>query len=149
MVSESDDQNKKPVEAKAEEPVEAKAEESVEAKAEEPVEAKAEVLNHIQDFQPGDTISVNFKIIEGERQRIQSFEGNVISGKKRLNKLPKIGQNFVVRRLSYGVGVERIVPFYSPNIDSVKVIRKGKVRRAKLYYLRGLSGKKARIKERI
>ena len=141
MVSESDDQNKKPVEAKAEEPVE--------AKAEEPVEAKAEVLNHIQDFQPGDTISVNFKIIEGERQRIQSFEGNVISGKKRLNKLPKIGQNFVVRRLSYGVGVERIVPFYSPNIDSVKVIRKGKVRRAKLYYLRGLSGKKARIKERI
>ena len=133
MVSESDDQNKKPVEAKAE----------------EPVEAKAEVLNHIQDFQPGDTISVNFKIIEGERQRIQSFEGNVISGKKRLNKLPKIGQNFVVRRLSYGVGVERIVPFYSPNIDSVKVIRKGKVRRAKLYYLRGLSGKKARIKERI
>ena len=141
MVSESDDQNKKPVEAKAEEPAE--------AKAEEPVEAKAEVLNHIQDFQPGDTISVNFKIIEGERQRIQSFEGNVISGKKRLNKLPKIGQNFVVRRLSYGVGVERIVPFYSPNIDSVKVIRKGKVRRAKLYYLRGLSGKKARIKERI
>ena len=133
MVSESDDQNKKPVEAKAE----------------EPVEAKAEVLNHIQDFQPGDTISVNFKIIEGERQRIQSFEGNVISGKKRLNKLPKIGQNFVVRRLSYGVGVERIVPFYSPNIDSVKIIRKGKVRRAKLYYLRGLSGKKARIKERI
>ena len=133
MVSESDDQNKKPVEAKAE----------------EPAEAKAEVLNHIQDFQPGDTISVNFKIIEGERQRIQSFEGNVISGKKRLNKLPKIGQNFVVRRLSYGVGVERIVPFYSPNIDSVKVIRKGKVRRAKLYYLRGLSGKKARIKERI
>ena len=141
MVSESDDQNKKPVEAKAEEPEE--------AKAEEPAEAKAEVLNHIQDFQPGDTISVNFKIIEGERQRIQSFEGNVISGKKRLNKLPKIGQNFVVRRLSYGVGVERIVPFYSPNIDSVKVIRKGKVRRAKLYYLRGLSGKKARIKERI
>ena len=133
MVSESDDKNKKPVEAKAE----------------EPVEAKAEILNHIQDFQPGDTISVNFKIIEGERQRIQSFEGNVISGKKRLNKLPKIGQNFVVRRLSYGVGVERIVPFYSPNIDSVKVIRKGKVRRAKLYYLRGLSGKKARIKERI
>ena len=149
MVSESDDQNKKPVEAKAEEPAEAKAEEPAEAKAEEPVEAKAEVLNHIQDFQPGDTISVNFKIIEGERQRIQSFEGNVISGKKRLNKLPKIGQNFVVRRLSYGVGVERIVPFYSPNIDSVKVIRKGKVRRAKLYYLRGLSGKKARIKERI
>ena len=141
MVSESDDKNKKPVEAKAEEPVE--------AKAEEPVEAKAEELNHIQDFQPGDTVSVNFKIIEGERQRIQSFEGNVIAGKKRLNKLPRIGQNFVVRRLSYGVGVERIVPFYSPNIDSVKVIRKGKVRRAKLYYLRGLAGKKARIKERI
>ena len=75
MVSESDDQNKKPVEAKAEEPVE--------AKAEEPVEAKTDVLNHIQEFQPGDTISVNFKIIEGERKRIQSFEGNVISGKKR------------------------------------------------------------------
>ena len=107
------------------------------------------LLNHIQEFQPGDTISVNFKIIEGERKRIQSFEGNVISGKKRSNKSPKIGQNFVVRRLSYGVGVERIVPFYSPNIDSVKVIRKGKVRRAKLYYLRGLAGKKARIKERI
>ena len=141
MVSESDDKNKKPVEAKAEEPVE--------AKTEEPVEAKTDVLNHIQEFQPGDTISVNFKIIEGERKRIQSFEGNVISGKKRSNKSPKIGQNFVVRRLSYGVGVERIVPFYSPNIDSVKVIRKGKVRRAKLYYLRGLACKKARIKERI
>ena len=91
---------------------------------------------------------INVKIIEGERQRIQSFEGNVISGKKRLNKLPKIGQNFVVRRLSYGVGVERIFPFHSPIIDSVKVLKKGKVRRAKLYYLRNLKGKAARIKSK-
>ncbi|MBI21675.1 MAG: 50S ribosomal protein L19 [Chloroflexi bacterium] len=107
------------------------------------------ILNHIQDFQPGDTVSVNFKIIEGEQQRIQSFEGSIISGRKNKKKIPKIGQNFIVRRVSYGIGVERIVPFFSPNIESVNVIRRGKVRRSKLYYLRGLTGKKARIKEKI
>ena len=107
------------------------------------------ILNHIQDFQPGDTVSVNFKIIEGERERIQSFEGSIISGRKNKKKIPKIGQNFIIRRVSYGIGVERIVPFFSPNIESVNVIRRGKVRRSKLYYLRGLTGKKARIKEKI
>ena len=137
MVSESDNTKKKA--PKAEEP-----------KVEEPTDIKSiSILNHIQDFQPGDTVSVNFKIIEGERERIQSFEGSIISGRKNKKKIPKIGQNFIIRRVSYGIGVERIVPFFSPNIESVNVIRRGKVRRSKLYYLRGLTGKKARIKEKI
>ena len=103
MVSESDNTKKKA--PKAEEP-----------KVEEPTDIKSiSILNHIQDFQPGDTVSVNFKIIEGERERIQSFEGSIISGRKNKKKIPKIGQNFIIRRVSYGIGVERIVPFFSPN----------------------------------
>ena len=161
MVSESDNTKKKESvekpkaeKPKAEEPKaeKPKAEEPKveEPKAEEPTNVKIiNILNHIQDFQPGDTVSVNFKIIEGERQRIQSFEGSIISGRKNKKKIPKIGQNFIIRRVSYGIGVERIVPFFSPNIESVNVIRRGKVRRSKLYYLRGLTGKKARIKEKI
>ena len=157
MVSESDNTKKKAPKAeepKVEEPKaeapKAEAPKAEEPKVEEPTDIKSiSILNHIQDFQPGDTVSVNFKIIEGERERIQSFEGSIISGRKNKKKIPKIGQNFIIRRVSYGIGVERIVPFFSPNIESVNVIRRGKVRRSKLYYLRGLTGKKARIKEKI
>jgi len=105
-------------------------------------------LDHIDEFQPGDTVTVNLRIVEGDRQRVQAFQGNVISGKHRAEKVPAPGDSFTVRRVSYGVGVERIVPFHSPNIESVKVSRRGKVRRSRLYYLRGLTGKAARIKER-
>lgn len=105
-------------------------------------------LDHIEDFQPGDTVTVNLRIVEGDRQRVQAFQGAVISGKHRVERNPLPGDTFMVRRVSYGVGVERIVPFHSPNVDSVKVDRRGKVRRSRLYYLRGLTGKKARIKER-
>ncbi len=102
----------------------------------------------IEEFQPGDTVIVNIKIIEGDRQRVQAFQGNVIVGSHRKDKVPQPGQTFTVRRVSYGVGVERIIPLCSPIIDSVKVTRRGKVRQARLYYLRGLTGRKARIKER-
>ena len=105
-------------------------------------------LDHIDEFQPGDTVTVNLRIVEGDRQRIQAFQGNVISGKHRASKIPAPGDTFIVRRVSYGVGVERIIPFHSPNLESLKVSRRGKVRRSRLYYLRGLTGKKARIKER-
>ena len=105
-------------------------------------------LDHIDDFQPGDTVTVNLRIVEGDRQRVQAFQGNVISGRHLNSKTPSAGDTFVVRRVSYGVGVERIVPFHSPNVESVKVTRRGKVRRSRLYYLRGLTGRKARIKER-
>ena len=147
MVSESDNTKKKA--PKVEEP-KAETPKAEAPKAEKPTDIRSiGILNHIQDFQPGDTVSVNFKIIEGERERIQSFEGSIISGRKNKKKIPKIGQNFIIRRVSYGIGVERIVPFFSPHIESVNVIRRGKVRRSKLYYLRGLTGKKARIKEKI
>ena len=105
-------------------------------------------LDHIDEFQPGDTVIVNFRIVEGDRQRIQAFQGNVISGKHTASRNPAPGDTFIVRRVSYGVGVERIIPFHSPNLESLKVSRRGKVRRSRLYYLRGLTGKKARIKER-
>lgn len=105
-------------------------------------------LDHIDDFQPGDTVTVNLRIVEGDRQRIQAFQGNIISGRYTASKIPAPGDTFIVRRVSYGVGVERIIPFHSPNLDSLKVSRRGKVRRSRLYYLRGLTGKKARIKER-
>ncbi len=105
-------------------------------------------LDHIDDFQPGDTVTVNLRIVEGERQRVQACQGTVISGRPLNSKTPSAGDTFIVRRVSYGVGVERIVPFHSPNVESVKVTRRGKVRRSRLYYLRGLTGRKARIKER-
>ena len=94
-------------------------------------------------FQPGDTVVVNVKVSEGERTRIQAYEGVCIarSGKG-------LNENFTVRKISYGEGVERVFPVYSPMIDSVKVLRRGKVRRAKLYYLRDRRGKSARIAER-
>ena len=102
----------------------------------------------IEEFGPGDTVTVNLKIIEGDRERIQAFQGNVISGRYNPDHIPAPTETFTVRRLSYGVGVERIVPFWSPNLDSVKVTRQGSVRRSRLYYLRGRTGRSARIKER-
>ena len=108
-------------------------------------EEKARVLGErkIPDFQPGDTLRVNVKIKEGERERVQAFEGVCIA---RANK--GIGSNFTVRKMSFGEGVERVFPLYSPTLDSITVVRKGVVRRAKLYYLRGRTGKRARIAER-
>jgi large subunit ribosomal protein L19 len=97
----------------------------------------------IPDFQPGDTVIVNVKIIEGERTRVQAYEG-VCIGRAGAG----LNQNFTVRKISYGEGVERVFPLYSPMIDSITVVRKGQVRRAKLYYLRGRRGKSARIVER-
>ena len=97
----------------------------------------------IPEFRAGDTVRVGVKVIEGERSRVQAFEGVCIA---RANK--GIGSNFTVRKMSFGEGVERVFPLYSPNIDSITVVRKGVVRRAKLYYLRGRTGKRARIAER-
>jgi large subunit ribosomal protein L19 len=94
------------------------------------------------DFEPGDTLLVNVKVVEGERTRVQGFEG-VCIGRAGTG----INENFTVRKISYGEGVERVFPLYSPMIDSIKLLRRGKVRRAKLYYLRGRRGKKARIAE--
>ncbi|MDC3414156.1 50S ribosomal protein L19 [Aquibacillus sp. 3ASR75-11] len=94
------------------------------------------------DFRPGDTVKVHVKVVEGNRERIQVFEGVVI---KRQNG--GISETFTVRKISYGVGVERTFPVHSPRVDKIEVSRRGKVRRAKLYYLRNLRGKAARIKE--
>ena len=96
----------------------------------------------IPDFAPGDTLQVNVKVREGERSRVQAYEGVCIG-----RAGSGLNQNFTVRKISYGEGVERVFPLYAPMIDSIKVVRRGKVRRAKLYYLRGLRGKKARIAE--
>ena len=97
----------------------------------------------IPDFAPGDTLRVNVKIKEGDRERVQAFEGLCIARAGQ-----GLNENFTVRKLSFGEGVERVFPLYSPNIDSITVVRKGVVRRAKLYYLRGRTGKRARIAER-
>ena len=105
--------------------------------------AKALAVRAIPDFRPGDTLRVGVRVVEGERTRVQNYEGVCIA---RSNK--SIGSNFTVRKMSFGEGVERVFPLYSPNIDSITVVRKGAVRRAKLYYLRGRTGKSARIAER-
>ena len=97
----------------------------------------------IPDFRPGDTLRVGVRVVEGERTRVQNYEGVCIA---RSNK--GMGSNFTVRKISFGEGVERVFPLYSPNIDSITVVRRGVVRRAKLYYLRGRTGKRARIAER-
>lgn len=97
----------------------------------------------IPEFRPGDTVRVGVRVVEGERTRVQAYEGVVIA---RANK--GIASNFTVRKISFGEGVERVFPLYSPNIDSITVVRRGVVRRAKLYYLRGRTGKRARIAER-
>ena len=97
----------------------------------------------IPEFQPGDTLRVNVKVVEGTRERVQAFEGVCIA-----RNGAGIDQAFTVRKISYGEGVERVFPLFSPVVESIKVVRKGKVRRAKLYYLRGRTGKAARIAER-
>ena len=99
--------------------------------------------NPVPEFRPGDTLRVGVKVIEGERTRVQNFEGVCIA---RANK--GVGSSFTVRKISFGEGVERVFPLYSPIIDSITVVRRGAVRRAKLYYLRGRTGKSARIAER-
>ena len=97
----------------------------------------------VPDFAPGDSVCVNVKVIEGTRERVQAFEGVCIAIKH-----SGINSSFTVRKLSYGEGVERVFPMFSPRIDSIDVVRRGRVRRAKLYYLRGLTGKRARIAEK-
>lgn len=97
----------------------------------------------IPEFSPGDTIRVNVRVTEGERSRIQAYEGVCISRKGK-----GINQSFTVRKISYGEGVERVFPLFSPNVASIELVRRGDVRRSKLYYLRGLRGKSARISER-
>jgi large subunit ribosomal protein L19 len=97
----------------------------------------------VPKFQPGDTVRVGVKVIEGERERIQVFEGVCIARKN-----AGVNSNFTLRKISYGEGVERVFPLYSPRITAIEVVRRGVVRRAKLYYLRGRTGKRARITER-
>ncbi len=105
--------------------------------------AKLSAGKEIPDFGPGDTVLVNYKVVEGERSRIQAYEGVCIG-----RAGSGLNENFTVRKISYGEGVERVFPLYSPMIDSIKIVRRGKVRRAKLYYLRGRRGKAARITEK-
>ncbi len=97
----------------------------------------------VPEFAPGDTVIVNVKVVEGDRSRVQAYEGVVIA-----RSGGGLNENFTVRKISYGEGVERVFPVYSPLIDSIKVVRRGDVRRAKLYYLRGRTGKSARIAEK-
>lgn len=104
---------------------------------------KEQLKSDLPEFRPGDTVKVHVKVVEGTRERIQVFEGVVIKLKG-----SGISETFTVRKISYGVGVERTFPVHSPRVDKIEVSRRGKVRRAKLYYLRELRGKGARIKER-
>ena len=104
---------------------------------------KLSATKSIPQFGPGDTVIVNVKVVEGERTRVQAYEGVCIARSGR-----GLNENFTVRKISYGEGVERVFPLYSPAIDSIEVVRRGAVRRAKLYYLRGRRGKSARIAER-
>jgi len=112
------------------------------AKLEQAQIAKLTEGKSIPDFGPGDTVKVNVKVVEGTRERVQAFEGVCIA-----RSGAALNAAFTVRKISYGEGVERVFPLYSPRIDSIEIVRRGKVRRAKLYYLRGLTGKKARIGE--
>jgi large subunit ribosomal protein L19 len=105
--------------------------------------AKLSAGKEIPEFGPGDTIVVNVKVVEGDRTRVQAYEGVCIA-----RSGGGLQENFTVRKISYGEGVERVFPLYSPAVDSIKVVRRGKVRRAKLYYLRDRRGKSARIVER-
>ncbi len=105
--------------------------------------AKLTESKKVPEFRPGDTLKVGVRVVEGERTRVQNYEGVCIA---RANR--GMGSSFTVRKISFGEGVERVFPLYSPNIDSITVVRRGAVRRAKLYYLRGRSGKSARITER-
>ena len=105
---------------------------------------KEGLKEQVADFNIGDTVRVFVKVVEGDKERLQAYEGVVTARKN-----GSIRETFTVRRISFGVGVERTFPIHSPRIDHVEVVRRGKVRRAKLYYLRGLSGKKAKIKKAI
>ena len=105
--------------------------------------AKLTATKKAPEFRPGDTLKVGVRVVEGERTRVQNYEGVCIARSNR-----GMGSNFTVRKISFGEGVERVFPLYSPNIDSITVVRKGVVRRAKLYYLRSRRGKSARIAER-
>jgi large subunit ribosomal protein L19 len=105
---------------------------------------KIAAKRQVPDFAPGDTVVVAVRVKEGERSRIQNYEGVVIA-----RSGSGLNENFTVRKISYGEGVERVFPVYSPLVDGIKVVRRGKVRRAKLYYLRGRTGKSARIAERM
>ncbi|RIA56233.1 large subunit ribosomal protein L19 [Dichotomicrobium thermohalophilum] len=105
--------------------------------------AAIEQKRRVPPFQPGDTVRVNVRVVEGNRERVQAFEGVCIARSGH-----GVQESFTVRKISYGEGVERVFPVYSPLIDSIELVRRGKVRRAKLYYLRGLRGKAARIPER-
>ncbi|HVJ34385.1 MAG TPA: 50S ribosomal protein L19 [Terriglobia bacterium] len=105
--------------------------------------AKLAAASKLPEFGPGDTVKVNVKVVEGDRERVQAFEG-VCIGRKNAG----LNSSFTVRKISYGEGVERVFPLYSPRLVSVELVRRGDVRRAKLYYLRGLRGKAARITER-
>lgn len=100
--------------------------------------------SEVPAFEVGDTVKVGYRIIEGNKERVQNFEGVVIAKKN-----GGVSETFTVRHISYGVGVEKVYPLHSPKIASITVVKKGKVRRAKLYYLRGLTGKAAKVKEKI
>ena len=106
-------------------------------------QARLHAARAVPEFDPGDTVRVMVRVVEGERTRLQAYEGVVIARSNR-----GVNSNFTVRKLSYGEGVERVFPLYSPSIAEIAVVRRGKVRRAKLYYLRGRTGKAARIQER-
>ena len=103
----------------------------------------ASLRDDVPDFRPGDTVKVNVKVVEGNRSRIQAFQGVVIA-----RSGGGVRETFTVRKISFGVGVERTFPLHSPTVDSIEVVTRGDVRRAKLYYLRSLRGKKAKIKEK-
>ncbi|MFQ6093534.1 MAG: 50S ribosomal protein L19 [bacterium] len=103
-----------------------------------------DLKREIPDFRPGDTIRVHVKVIEGHRERLQAFQGTVIQ-----RRGAGLGATFTVRKVSGGIGVERIFPLHSPNLSTIEIIRRGRVRRAKLFYLRKLKGKAARVKEKI
>ncbi len=103
---------------------------------------RQQLRTDLPDFRVGDTVRVFVKVVEGSRERLQAFEGVVIAKRNGSSR-----ETFTVRRVSYGIGVERTFPIHSPRVDSIKIIRRGHVRRAKLYYLRGLQGKAAKIKE--
>ncbi|TXH37515.1 MAG: 50S ribosomal protein L19 [Rhodospirillaceae bacterium] len=105
--------------------------------------AKLAAASKLPEFAPGDTVKVNVKVVEGDRERVQAFEGVCIARKN-----AGVNSSFTVRKISYGEGVERVFPLYSPRLVSVELVRRGDVRRAKLYYLRGLRGKAARIAEK-
>jgi len=109
----------------------------------ESVESEYMKSEYIPDFSPGDSVRVNIKVVEGNKERIQAFEGTVIR-----RHHGGLNETFTVRKLSYGVGTERTFPLHSPNIESIEVLRRGAVRRAKLYYLRQPTGKPARIKDK-